>query len=442
MIRWIFNNLSKITILLLVIFFLYKFKEAELYKVSSVIKWDKYGYYLYLPSLFIYNDLFELDFAAELSEKYRASDDNFTYGTTETEDGKRVLKFTSGLAILYLPFFLLGHIYALSSSFPADGLSLPYQLSIGLSAIFYSCIGLFFLSKVLRKYFSDVTVAATLIVIALATNYYHYIYIEGPMAHGYLFTLYTITMFATQKWYEKKAWGYSIIIGITLGLCILIRPTSILFAFLPILWNVRNISQFKERINLFALHKYHVLSAIVVAILIVSIQPIYWFLATGNILYYSYGSEGSFNFLHPHIYEGLFSYKKGWFVYTPAMFLILPGFILLWKRIPQLFWPILIFTLINIYIVFSWNPWWYGGSFGMRALIESYAILAIPIACLISWVFRYKLLTMAFIPLISLLIYINTFQSYQRAVNIMHWENMDKQEYWRIFLKDKDDLQQ
>jgi hypothetical protein len=96
--------------------------------------------------------------------------------------------------------------------------------------------------------------------------------------------------------------------------------------------------------------------------------------------YYSYGDEGFF-FTNPQIINGLFSYRKGWLIYTPLMIFALLGILTLARRkFQQFFIPVLIFTVANIYVVYSWWCWWYGGSFGSRPMIDSYPLMAVALA--------------------------------------------------------------
>ena len=48
-------------------------------------------------------------------------------------------------------------------------------------------------------------------------------------------------------------------------------------------------------------------------------QMIYWNEMTGHWLYFSYGSDERFFFGDPAIIKGLFSYRKGLFIYTPLL---------------------------------------------------------------------------------------------------------------------------
>ena len=167
---------------------------------------------------------------------------------------------------------------------------------------------------------------------------------------------------------------------------------------------------------------------------LVLLQLSYWKYSTGDWIYDAYGEE-RFYFLKPQIMDGLFSYRKGWLVYTPLMTLALAGFLFLKKKVPELFYPILFFSALNIYIVFSWWCWWYGGSFGARALIESYALLAVPMAATIERLWNSRILVKAVSTVVCIFfIYLNIFQSRQYRISLLHYENTSKELYWTVFL--------
>jgi hypothetical protein len=117
------------------------------------------------------------------------------------------------------------------------------------------------------------------------------------------------------------------------------------------------------------------------------------------------------------------------------MVLSLIGFYALYKRVPKLFFPILIYILLHIYVIFSWWCWWYGGSFGMRAMIEVYAFLALPMAALwqIFWQRKQKFTFYAVILFAAGCIYLNQRQTLQYRSTIIHWDSMNKAYYWAVF---------
>jgi len=40
---------------------------------------------------------------------------------------------------------------------------------------------------------------------------------------------------------------------------------------------------------------------------------------------------------------------------------------------------------VNFWVVASWSQWWYGGSFGQRALVDSLPLVALGLAALFDW---------------------------------------------------------
>jgi hypothetical protein len=104
----------------------------------------------------------------------------------------------------------------------------------------------------------------------------------------------------------------------------------------------------------------------VLALLVFLPQLLYWHRQTGYWLFYSYGEKGSFFFLRPRIADGLFSYRKGWLLYTPVMILALAGIPLLYKKYKLFFASVAVTFILAVYVMFSFWCWWYGGSFGCR----------------------------------------------------------------------------
>ena len=402
-----------------------------------VIIWDMFGYYLYLPAMFIYHDLKDLDFMPEIHTEYNSADGKTEYGTTRQPNGNRVMKYTAGLSILYSPFFFAAHEYAKRSVYKADGFSRPYQFALVLCGLFYALLGLLVLGSVLLHFFKDWIVALVIVLIAFGTNYYFYVVDEGMMSHNYLFLMLALVLWATIQWHRKPTLGYAVVLGVALGFSILIRPTEVLFAIIPIMWGIRGARDLSPQLIKFKSNWPHLMITGLFVALICSIQLTYWKYATGHLVYFSYKGEGGFNFLQPHIWQGLFSFKKGWLVYTPVMVFALLGIWFMRRQLPEFLPGILIFSVLYIYVVFSWNPWWYGGSFGMRAMVQTYALYSIPLACLATYVYRKWHRAVLFSIICSFFIYMNLYQSWQRQHNIIHWEDMHRDWYWDVFLKEE-----
>src|SRR5436190_824567 len=70
---------------------------------GAVLSWDVFGYYLYLPAKFIYNDLWDLKFTKTIMEMYHPSD--AYYQSLNNPFGGQIMKYSMGMAVMYLPFF-------------------------------------------------------------------------------------------------------------------------------------------------------------------------------------------------------------------------------------------------------------------------------------------------------------------------------------------------
>lgn len=408
---------------------------------EATLAWDVSGYYLYLPALFIYHDLEQVAFLPEIIEKYQPSfspDQAFPI-----ENGNQVMKYSAGMAVLYAPFFAIGHVAAKLTGYPADGFSLPYQAAIHLGGVLAAILGLFFLRKTLLRYFPERTVGWTLLLIALGTNFFNYATFDAANAHCWLFMLLALLMHLSIRWHERPTLPLALGIGACIGLAALVRPTEILFAIVPLLWGVGSVANLRERLVFFKNNFTHLLAAGLVTAAIGSIQLAYWKYVSGHWFVYSYGDQG-FSFLRPHFVDVFFSYRKGWLVYTPLMVFALVGFFFLWKKRPSqssIFnsqFPILLFFLLNTWVVCAWDIWWYGGAFGQRAMVQSYPLLAFPLAALLSAAVGRWPLAVGRVLLVGCVV-LNLFQTYQAHWGPWEADAMNRAYYWRIFAKLKND---
>ena len=350
---------------------------------EAAISWDVSGYYFYLPATFIYQDLRNCSFADDILKKYQPTPElqqAFRYGP----DGHYIMKYTMGQSVIFLPCFAIGHVFALILGFPRDGFSLPYQICLAWGMLLYAFLGLYVLRKWLLRYFSDISVALTLLLVVFATNYLNYSAIDGGMTHNSLFTLYAVLLLCTDNLWREGKLKFYFYTGLVAGLITLIRPTEIICMMIPLSWGIHNLKSLKERLYLVTSDKRFVY-LLGCFILILIPQLAYWKWVGGKWFIYTYQNEG-FDWLSPHVIKGLFSYKAGWLVYTPVMILSMAGMIVLFQNRNKLALSFFLFTGLFIYVCFAWHEWWYGASLGQRAMIQAYPVLCFPIAAFINWV--------------------------------------------------------
>lgn len=243
--------------------------------------------------------------------------------------------------------------------------------------------------------------------------------------------------------YRKPTYKYAIFIGFSIGFTIITRPTDIILLIFPLLWPLQN-GGFKQRLIFFSDHKLKILLSILAASMLVILQMAYWKYTAGQYIFYSYGDEG-FNFYKPAVIKGLFSYQKGWFIYTPMVLICFFGVIraIFLERSNNNFIKkysilLIIYYSITVYVLFSWWMWYYGGSFGSRVLSQSYPLLGLPFAYLIENIVTKKnalMKKMLFFSLIIWFMFLNIFQTYQYHRGIIHHDRMSKDYYWKAFLK-------
>lgn len=397
----------------------------------SVINQDVTNYYSYLPAAFIHKDL-TFNFAVAEGTHY-GSDCEFWPVPVEGKENAFVIKMSMGMSYLYMPFFLMAHAYTSNfTDYPADGFSPPYEFFIVLSSVFYLILGFFFLRKLLRKFFKDGIVAAVMLLTLFATNLYYYGSSEPGMSHAYSFSLFAIFAYLSVLWIEKGIWKYALGIGLIGGLITLIRPVNILIFIFPMLYGIESTEGFVSRMKFF-LRKYgHILLIMLGAFVVLLPQLLFWKINSGSWVYYSYTDEHFF-FNDPHILDGLFSYRKGWLLYTPIMVFPLAGIVISYFKDRKLFWPLAIYLPIHLYVIYSWWCWWYGGSFGSRPMIETYAILAFPMAVWIDWVRKHWAGILSFSLIAVLLTGLNLFQTARYRYGSIHYHGMTKEAYWLNF---------
>lgn len=406
---------------------------------GNILSWDVFGYYMYLPMIFIYDNwgLQNLGIIDDILKTYNSS--SSLYQAYETGTGSWLMRYSMGMSVFYFPFFIIGHILAVIMNFPTDGFSPPYQTAIFYGGVVYSLTGFYLLRKILLKYYSEFITALTLIAIYFGTNYFFHTGFHGQnaMSHNVLFTMYALIIWITIRWHETFQKSYLILIALSCGLTILARPSEIVCLFIPLLWGVQSINALKAKIHILFNDKFVFSLAVLVFVLIGMPQLIYWKIITGKFLFNSMYNPGEgFNFDYPYLIDVLFSFRKGWLVYTPIMLLAIIGIFIMFKQRNEHKFLLILFFTINLYIVSSWSCWWYAESYSSRALIQSYALLSLPVAAFINWVYASsKKISVPVTLLIIFLISLNLFQTWQFLNNIIHHSRMTKAAYFAVLGK-------
>lgn len=403
----------------------------------GAVDWDNFGYYLYLPATFIYDDLkLQNDnLVIELQKKYDLS--SSYYQAHSIHNGNRIIQYTSGIAIIYSPAFFTAHAWAsLSSKYPADGFSFPYQLCVLIEAFLILFLGLLYLRKFSLLFFNEKTTALILLILGFGTNFLQIASINISSPHIVLFTAYCIALYYTYKWHERPTVKSIFIVALITALMTLSRPNELLFAIIPVFWIGGVFTNIRDKVFFLIKNPIQPIAAAIPFVIFGIIQPLYWKYTSGEWIFDTYINE-DFKLLSPYLSEFLFSFKKGWLLYTPIMVFALVGFVPFFKRNQQLSIPFIAFTILNIWILSSWDCWWYAGSFSQRSIVQSYPIFILPLGFLLQSVQSKKQLSYIVSPIIVLLVLFNLFQTYQFNQGILDSSRMTKEYYFATFLDTK-----
>lgn len=424
-----FKELSGRVVLFLLFVFALVFGE----KIQTVLRgertcvcsYDGFGYYMYNASLFGEGTLYmQPEWAQGLQNEYCNGIE--AYQLVKQNYPNHLDVYHMGMAYLQLPAYLISDGIARISGHKTDGFSTPYQLGFLLNALLFIFLGLLYLRKLLRLFFSDRLTAALIIIGFGATNTYITFTHQYDLPHLYLFFLNAAFAYYLIRFVREQKNKHLIFAALLLGITVSIRPTQALLGLLPLFlpWKEHRFTRdFWRRILIFPL----------MGLLWNIPQMLYWLIVGGELFIFNLHME-DIVLSDPNLIDFLFSYRKGWLLYSPIFLLLIPAFIVLYQKNRTLFWGLFSTTFIYIYVMSAWECWWYASSFGSRVMVDLYPLLLIVLGFLLLhlkslWT---KIAIGAFVGFCFLL---NVLQSYQFERLYLHGSRMSKQQYWYIFGK-------
>ena len=381
---------------------------------------DGEGYYMYLPAFFIYGS-FE-NYPTHTPAEYKF------YPNTN----KIATRFTYGVALMEAPFFFAAQISRKIQGLPTDdGYANDISVALLFAGCFYTALGLFFMDKILRRYFKNKkTVWLTLITLYFGTNLMFYAIREPTMSHAYTFCLTAALVFYLPKFYYYPPLAGTItpsvkitlLIGFLLGLITLIRPTNILFIPFALLFDAFSLEKIKKRLQ-WLLKNIKTLWLIPFVILLLAIpQMLYWHYLSGKWILNIYKEmhAQTFNWTTPQFYKILFHPCNGFLLYTPLMVFALVG--IAWMTMKnELNGRLIVSVLLIIAYVFaSWCMWWFGHAFGYRSFIDYYPLLGLGMAFYINELLKSKMLWFKYLNLVVFVFFI--FVNFRLTIAPFYWQ--------------------
>jgi hypothetical protein len=348
---------------------------------GAAIGSDGWGYYLHLPSIFIYGDP-HLDFLRQdgLPQdilRYRLPDGSWQ--GLSVHGAGYLDKYAFGSAVLQLPFFFIAMIVSNFRDGSMNGFETPFQVANALSAAFYFSLGSLLLYRACRLRSETLSSTIAIAVVVLATNLLNYASNDGSFSHVYGFCIFAGLVYLTIWQVESRkapSLPAFILFGLLMGLAVMVRPTNGVYAPLFLVF-IRG-TQLRPLIIGSA-------AALLASVVAASPQIALWYVTTGRPIYYSYVGEG-FHFRSPELYGYLVSIRKGVFFWHPVYLMMIFALLRQWPHRRAETAVALSIVLIGLYIGASWSDYTFGDSFGSRQSIELLPILTPPFAAAISWV--------------------------------------------------------
>jgi len=298
--------------------------------------------------------------------------------------------------------------------------------------IFLSGIG--FTRKTLLLYFPDVTVAITLMSLAFGTNLFFMVSLDYQLQPILLFTLLGMVVFFTASWHEHQKLIYAVSLGIAVGLIILFQPTGILSLLIPILWGGHDKASWKAKILLLK-NNYRQVDLFISCLAALVLTPVlFWKISPGEIPVFPFRRPGVFYSFSSFLWNDLFSFDHGWFIYTPILAFAFIGFYFFAEKNRPLFYSIFLFCIVDLFLETSWSKLGTTPVFGQVAFIPAYALLVFPMASFIGFIQNGKpVFRIILYAITAILILMNVFQTWQFNERIILHSGMTVDNYGLVF---------
>ncbi len=336
-------------------------------RVGSTVWGDAIYYYAYTHSLVMDGDI---SFANESVEPSLPFPNPPKVNPTT---GLVISNFSPGTGLLWIPAFALGQLVT------GNSYSLITQAIVGLSAVGFGTLGVYFFARGLRLIFPQKVVVKTVISFLLATQLFYYLSLDPLNSHSVSFLFASLSFYIWVQIWQAKAmtWKQAIALGVSLGALALIRNQDVLTGvvlFGSLLFYI------KPKVKMLR----HISLAVLMAVAIGSIQ-----FATNWTLYHSWQSPyiingQSLRWFSPDFIRVLFSSGNGFFRYAPLAMISFLGLLSFTKVRKNLAITCVLVFLCQLYVIASWDPEIVGGPYGSRMFVGTLPFLGVGLTYLLT----------------------------------------------------------
>ena len=359
---------------------------------------DEIEYFSYLPSILLDGDLdfrnqyeyfCNLDFEDCVRSRFKE-----TFLDMRTATGLQINFGPMGTAVLWLPFYLVAHLFALvahniNPAFAANGVSAPYIYAVCLASVFYSWFGMYLAYRIARNYFAEWIALGATLTILFATNAVYYMYVAPAFSHAaslFASALFVFVWWRTRESRANGKWRAWFVLGASGGLMTMVREQEAVFFVIPLVEIAYAMYRAARSSENFAAFKKWIMGALMMSVgafVVFLPQLISYRVLNGNFLP-ARNVTDKFTWDGNHILDVLFSNFHGLFTWTPVVLLAVLGLFFLWRH-DKFLAAIFLFTFaVEIYLLGSFSTWFGGAAYGGRRFINCTVLFVVGLAAFVN----------------------------------------------------------
>jgi hypothetical protein len=309
-----------------------------------------------------------------------------TFLERTNEAGRRFNFAPIGCAVLWTPFYAAGHLAALATGAPADGLGHPYVAAIAYGSAVYGFAAIL-LSLSVATRLTGVGIGASLAV-WFGTPLLFYMYVAPPMLHAC--SAFAVSLFVWTWLSVRERWtvGGAIALGAAGALMAMVREQDVFFVLAPAFDFLQSAGRRGQAVAGLAA------AAAGVAAFLAAYSPqlLAYRALNGHPWPTDYVSR-KMNWTAPHGLQVLVSPEHGLFAWTPLALVALAGLVLfalgrVRSPAPDARWigVMLLFMFgLQVYVNGSVESWTVAGSFGQRRFVALTPLLIAGLASVGVW---------------------------------------------------------
>lgn len=359
---------------------------------------DEIEYFAYLRSAAFDHDLDFLNeytyFFNRFPEKYSCREPGKpdcksfkgTFIDTVTATGKRPNFGPIGTAVLWAPFYLVGHLAALllrglGSGVPLDGFSRPYLWSVTFGSAAYALFGLVIAYRACRTFVSERAAFWATLTIWLGTPVIFYSHLAPGYSHAASFFAVSLFLFLWLRWRDSLTFPRAIAIGVVGGLIAMIREQDALFLAVPALYAGLGLFTLLRRADWGGIVRSVVtVGTLGLAAIVTFIPQLVAYQILNGEPRPNTDVSDKMNLVPPHFWDVMLDPAHALPYWSPIVILAVIGLGLITWRDPRLGLALLVGFVVTWYINGAINTWTTAGSFGARRFLNCTPLFIIGLA--------------------------------------------------------------